>query len=73
VRHLDSGDVAEYELVGTLEPGVGARRVSVSAPVGRALLGRRPGSLVEVTAPRGVLALEILSVRHGRLIEEAAA
>jgi transcription elongation factor GreA len=73
VRHLDSGDVAEYELVGALEPGVGARRVSVSAPVGRALLGRRPGSLVEVTAPRGVLALEILSVRHGRLIEEAAA
>jgi transcription elongation factor GreA len=72
VRHLDNGDIAEYELVGTIEPGVGARRVSVRAPVGRALLGHRAGALVEVTAPGGTLALEVLSVRHRPLIEEAA-
>jgi transcription elongation factor GreA len=72
VRHLDSGDVAEYELVGTIESGVGDRRVSIGAPVGRALLGHRPGALVEVATPRGPLGLEVLSVRHAGFVQEAA-
>lgn len=72
VRHLESGDIAEYELVGPIEPRVGHRRVSVAAPVGRALLGRRTGALVEVATPRGQHALEVLSVRRPGLVEEAA-
>jgi len=72
VRHLDSGDVAEYELIGTIESGVGHRCVSIGAPVGRALLGHRPGALIEVATPRGEMALEVLGVRHADLVEEAA-
>lgn len=63
VRHRDSGDVAEYELVGLIESGPGNGRVSVGAPVGRALVGARGGDTVAVEAPRGTLELEILSVR----------
>ena len=70
VRHLESGDIAEYELVGTIESGVGHQRVSVAAPVGRALLGHRPGALVEVATPRGQQAFEVLSVRHAAPVEE---
>jgi transcription elongation factor GreA len=72
VRHLDSGDIAEYELVGTIESGVGHRRISVGAPVGHALLGHRPGARVEVAAPCGQLTLELLSVCHADPVEEAA-
>jgi transcription elongation factor GreA len=72
VRHLDSGDIAEYELVGTIEPGVGYRRVSVGAPVGHALLGHRPGARVEVAAPCGPLTLELLSVCHADSVAAAA-
>jgi len=72
VRHRESGDVAEYELVGTIESGLGQRRVSIGAPVGRALLGHLPGALVEVTTPRGQLALEVIGVRHASFIDEAA-
>ncbi|MGH2999530.1 MAG: GreA/GreB family elongation factor [Gaiellaceae bacterium] len=46
---------------------MGDGRVSVVAPVGQALVGRRAGALVAASAPRGVLALEILSVRSSRL------
>jgi transcription elongation factor GreA len=63
VRELALGGIAEYELVGAIEPDVGNGRVSVAAPVGRALAGRNAGETVEVEAPRGTLALEILSVR----------
>jgi transcription elongation factor GreA len=62
VRRLDNDQVVEYELVGAIDPGTGDGRVSIAAPVGQALVGCRAGALVEVTAPRGVLALEILSV-----------
>ena len=63
VRDLVVGEVAEYELVGLIESDVGNGRVSVAAPVGRALVGRAAGEIVEVEAPRGTRALEILSVR----------
>jgi transcription elongation factor GreA len=62
LRHGDSGEIAEYELVGPIESDVGNGRVSVGAPVGRALVGRRRGSTVAVETPRGTMQLEILSV-----------
>jgi transcription elongation factor GreA len=62
VRHCESGDVAEYDLVGPIESDVGNGRVSVGAPVGRALLGRCGGETVVVETPRGRQQLEILAV-----------
>jgi transcription elongation GreA/GreB family factor len=62
LRHGDSGEIAEYELVGPIESDVGSGCVSVGAPVGRALVCRRRGSTVAVETPRGTMQLEILSV-----------
>jgi transcription elongation factor GreA len=53
---------AEYELVGPIESDVGNGRVSVGAPVGRALVGRRRGATVPIETPRGTMQLEILSI-----------
>jgi transcription elongation factor GreA len=74
VRHCDSGDVAEYDLVGPIESDVGNGRVSVGAPVGRALLGRLGGETVVVETPRGAQQLEILAVipAAARTVKEAA-
>jgi transcription elongation factor GreA len=63
VRHLDTGEMAQYELVGSIDPEVGNGRVSVSAPVGRALFGRHAGETVEAETPCGTLAIEVLGVR----------
>ncbi len=56
------GRESRYELVGPLEADIGSGRVSTSAPVGRALFGRRRGDRVEVETPRGRLMLEITGV-----------
>jgi transcription elongation factor GreA len=63
VRDVAAASAYEYELVGTLESDVGRGRVSVEAPVGRALVGRRPGDRLDVETPRGVVELEVLDVR----------
>jgi transcription elongation factor GreA len=74
VRDVASGEIDEYELVGAIQSDVGNGRVSVRAPVGRAVVGRRAGTVVDVETPRGQRALEILRVRAGgdRLTREAA-
>lgn len=73
VRHLDSGELADYELVGPIESDLGNGRVSLEAPVGRALLGGRRGDTIRVDAPKGTIELEILSVGLGRTRPSKAA
>jgi transcription elongation factor GreA len=58
-----SGKTYDYELAGPLESDPAEGRVSVAAPVGRALVGRRPGDSVEVETPRGLLVFEVVAVR----------
>jgi transcription elongation factor GreA len=74
VRNGDSGEVAVYDLVGPIESDAGSGRVSIGAPVGRALVGSRRGDTVAVETPRGTIQLEILSVTAvaPRTREEAA-
>jgi transcription elongation factor GreA len=63
VRDLEVGNIVEYELVGAIEPNVGNSRVSVAAPVGRALVGQRVGARLDVATPGGTVPLEVLGVR----------
>jgi transcription elongation factor GreA len=63
VRDRQTGDLAEYELVGPIEADVVNGRVSVDAPVGRALVRQGAGAVVDVETPSGPLGLKVLSVR----------
>jgi transcription elongation factor GreA len=63
VRDRQTGDLAEYELVGPIESDIANGRVSVDAPVGRALVRRSAGAVVDVETPSGTLGLEVLGVR----------
>jgi transcription elongation factor GreA len=62
LRDLETSELFEYELVGAIEGNVGQGRVSVEAPVGRALLGASAGDIVRVACPRGELRLEVVDV-----------
>jgi transcription elongation factor GreA len=65
LRGIDSGRTAEYDVVGSLEPDPVERRLSADSPVGRALLGRRAGDVLEAEAPGGRMRFRILAVRPG--------
>lgn len=57
----DAGEVEEFVIVGSAEANPRAGRISNESPVGRALLGRRPGERVQVTVPAGLLSFTIKS------------
>jgi transcription elongation factor GreA len=60
----DGGRTAEYTLIGRRHEGSARHEVSPRSPVGRALLGARPGQIVRVELPGGRdRDLRILDVR----------
>jgi transcription elongation factor GreA len=58
----DSGEKKKYKIVGEDEADVRAGKVSITSPVARALIGKEKGDVVEVSAPGGVKAFEILKI-----------
>jgi len=63
VRVLDteSEKELEYELVAAEDSDVPNGKISTSSPIGRALMAKKDGDVVEVTTPSGRRELEILS------------
>ncbi len=72
VRDLATGREDEYTLVLPAEADIGARRISVLAPLGTALLGYREGDEVEWRMPGGLRRLAIVKVSR-ELNDRAAA
>lgn len=68
VEDLDSGGREVFRLVGSPEAAPVEGRISVESPVGRALLGCRSGSVIEVVAPKGVRRLRVRRVRVSRRV-----
>jgi transcription elongation factor GreA len=60
LRDSETGRTAEHELVGSIEVEPGQRTVSSESPIGRALLGRRAGDVIDVQVPRGTRRFEVL-------------
>jgi len=53
-----------WQIVGDLEADVKERKVSISSPVARAVIGKEKGDSVEVMAPGGTRAFEIAKVLY---------
>ncbi len=64
LEEVDDAEEVEWQIVGDLESSVGERRLAVSAPLARALIGRHEGDVVEVDAPSGKRRYEIVEVRY---------
>lgn len=64
LRDLEYGDEFDYTLVGSAEADPSAARISNESPVGKAVIGKREGTVVEVQAPAGLLRYEILRIER---------
>ena len=64
LEDTDSGESVTYQIVGEDEADIKARRISISSPMARALIGKFSGDIAQVQAPGGVREFEILDVRY---------
>lgn len=59
----DTDTEVRYQIVGDTESNIKDRKISISSPIARALIGKTAGDTVEVAAPGGARSYEILKVQ----------
>ena len=53
----------EYTIVGSTEVDLAENKISNESPIGKALLGRKKGEVVDVDAPDGIIKFKILAIK----------
>jgi transcription elongation factor GreA len=62
IADMESGDEISYRLVGPFESDISLNRISVTSPIGKALIGRKVGDEVNVRTPGGERRFEIVDI-----------
>lgn len=63
LENSDTGENVEYQLVGPDESNIKAGRISVSSPLGRLIIGKKPGDEIMLQAPGGQRRYELIDIR----------
>ena len=64
LEDTNTGDVVTYQIVGDDEADIKHRKISISSPIARALIGKSSGDVAEVQAPGGVREYEVVEVQY---------
>jgi transcription elongation factor GreA len=66
VTLVDEGseDESTYQIVGEYEADINLRLISMTAPIARALIGKKKGDSVEVKTPKGSKNYEVLEIKY---------
>ncbi len=64
VSDEETAKETRYQIVGDLESDLKQKRIAVSSPIARALIGKFEGDVVAVITPRGERELEIVAVEY---------
>ena len=61
-KNLGNNTTVEYTLVGESEANFREGKLAAATPIGKALIGRKKGDVVEVVVPSGILKFEVLDI-----------
>ncbi|MBN1364773.1 MAG: transcription elongation factor GreA [Syntrophaceae bacterium] len=62
LEDIDTGEKIKYQLLGPYESDISQNKISVTSPIGKALIGKNVGSEVKVQTPGGIRNLEIIDI-----------
>ncbi len=64
IVNVETDETVTYQIVGEDEADLKQRKISVTSPIARALVGKEEGEVVVVQTPGGLIEYEIVEVRH---------
>ncbi len=62
LENIDTGEEVEYQLVGSDESDIEKGRISVSSPLGKAIIGKKPGDELTLEVPGGKRIYELVDI-----------
>ena len=62
IENIDTGKNIEYQLVGPEESDIEKGRISVSSPLGKEIIGKRPGDEFALQVPGGRRNFELIEI-----------
>lgn len=62
IEDIKTNEVTKYQLVGPFESDINENKISVTSPIGRALIGKEVGAEVKVKTPGGMREFEIVDI-----------
>ncbi len=62
LENTDTGENVKYQLVGPDEANIEEGRISVSSPLGKAVIGKKPGDEISLEAPGGKRYYELVKI-----------
>jgi len=62
LENIDTGEDVKYQLVGPDESDIARGRISISSPLGRAILGKKPGDELILVVPGGKRVYELVEI-----------
>jgi len=63
IQDLDVNETKKYQLLGQDEADIAKGVISVDSPVGRALIGKEVGDVVEIRTPNGIRECEVIDIK----------
>lgn len=60
---IELKELVEYTIVGTAESDPLENKISNESPVGRAILGKKKGTMVDVNVPSGMIQYQIIDIK----------
>lgn len=63
IEDENTGEVLSYKLVGPFESDISQNKISVTSPIGKALIGKSVGDTVVVNTPGGKKTFHILGIQ----------
>jgi len=65
IEDTETGERTAYKLVGPFESDIQQNKISVTSPIGKALIGKVAGDEVRVKTPGGLRVLQVVDIRIG--------
>ena len=62
IRNMSNAMDIEYTLVAENEADIKVRKISIDSPIGKGLLGKKVGDIVDIQTPGGILQFEIIDI-----------
>ena len=62
IKNISNGMTMIYSIVPEAEADLNSKKISVSSPIGKGLLGKSVGEIAEINIPNGIIKFEIIKI-----------